>query len=517
MERRMSRSREIEIDRTSPLLRWGVPTLVVAFHLATSAGYGLFRDELYYLACADHLGWGYVDHPPLSIALLWAVRALAGDSLLALRLVPALLLGLVVVLAACLAREYGGDRFAQGLAALSVLAAPQYLGLTGFYSMNALDLAFWAGGALLLARLARLDRPPLWLPLGLIIGLGLMNKLSLLFFALGLGLATLLTPLRRHLRTPWPWLGGLLAAACLVPHLLWQVAHSWPTTEFIRNATRYKNAPLAPLQFLAAQVQDLNPVNAPLWLAGLGWLLLSPRGRAFRALGVVYLAALGVMLLQNAKPYYLAPAYPMLLAAGAVALGSVTAGRSRSWPRLVVPALLVASGAALAPFAIPVLPVEGYLAWQQALGLTPSAGERHEMGPLPQHFADRFGWRELTREVARVHAALPPEDRARVLIVADNYGEAAALGYYGRELGLPHAVSQHNSFWLWGPGRSEVEVAIIVGKDEQDMREAWEQVEVAGRFSHPYAMPYEQRRPILVCRGLRFPLEVAWRLGRMYI
>lgn len=497
-----------------------VPALALLgtlLQLVSGPRYGLFRDEFYYLACADHLDWGYVDHPPLSIGVLWAVRALAGDSLLALRLVPALLLGLVVVLAAWLAREYGGNRFAQGLAALSVLAAPQYLGLTGFYSMNALDLAFWAGAALLLARLARLDRPRLWLPLGLLIGLGLMNKLSLLFFALGLGVATLLTPLRRHLRTPWPWLGALLAGACLLPHLLWQVTHDWPTAEFIRNATRYKNAALSPLQFLGAQVQDLNPLNAPLWLAGLAWLLLSRRGRAFRALGLVYLVALGVMLLQNAKPYYLAPAYPMLLAAGAVALGGLMEARAWTWPRLVAPALLVASGAALAPFAIPLLPVDGYLAWQRTLGLTPSAGERHEMGPLPQHFADRFGWRELANEVGRIHAALPAEDRARVLIVTGNYGEAGALRYFGRELGLPPAVSQHNSFWLWGPGRSAVDVAIIVGQDEDDMREAWEQVEVAGRFSHPYAMPYEQRRPILVCRGLRFPLETAWRMGRTYI
>jgi 4-amino-4-deoxy-L-arabinose transferase-like glycosyltransferase len=400
---------------------------------------------------------------------------------------------------------------------LTVLAAPQYLGLTGFFSMNALDLAFWAGAALLVARLARLDRPRLWLPLGLLIGLGLMNKLSMLFFALGLGVAALLTPLRRHLRTRWPWLGALLAAACLLPHVLWQVAHGWPTAEFIRNATRYKNAVLTPLQFLGAQVLEMDPLNAPLWLAGLAWLLFARGGRTFRALGVIYAVALGVMLLQGAKPYYLAPAYALLLPAGAVAFAAWQERRRWAWPGFVATALLLAGGAALAPFALPLLPVEGYLAWQRTLGLTPTAAERQALGPLPQFYADRFGWRELAQEVARVRATLPPEDRARVLIVTDNYGEAGALRYFGRELGLPPAVSQHNSFWLWGPGRSEVGVAIIVGKDEQDMRAAWEQVEVAGRFSHPYAMPYEQRRPILVCRGLRFPLAIAWRMGRMYI
>lgn len=497
-----------------------VPLLALAgalLQLATGPRYGLFRDEFYYLACADHLDWGYVDHPPLSIAVLWAGRALLGDSLLAVRLLPSLLLGLLVLLAALLAREYGGGRFAQGLAALSILAAPQLLGLTGIYSMNALDLAFWAGGALLVARLSRLDRPRLWLPLGLLIGLGSMNKLSMLFFAAGLGAATLLTPLRRHLRTPWPWAGALLAAVCLLPHVLWQVAHDWPTAEFVRNATLYKNTPLSPWRFLGAQVEALNPLSAPLWVGGLLWLLLARAGRAFRPLAIVYLVALGVMLLQNAKPYYLAPAAPMLLAAGATAVGAWSASGRPRHLRRVVPLLLATSGAALAPFAIPLLPVERFLAWQSALGLTPGADERHELGPLPQFFADRFGWRELAQEVARIHAGLPPDERARVLIATGNYGEAGALRYFGRELGLPPAVSQHNSFWLWGPGRETVDLAIIVGMDEDDMRAAWQQVEVAGRLQHPWAMPYEQRRPILVCRGLKLPLARAWRQGRHYI
>ena len=178
-----------------------VPALALAgtlLQLVTGPRYGLFRDEFYYLACADHLDWGYVDHPPLSVAALWLVRALLGDSLLALRLLPSLLLGLLVLQAALLAREYGGGRYAQALAGLSILAAPQLLALAGTYSMNSLDLAFWAGGALLVARLSRLDRPRLWLPLGLLIGVGLLNKLSLLFFAAGLGVAALVTRRRRR-------------------------------------------------------------------------------------------------------------------------------------------------------------------------------------------------------------------------------------------------------------------------------------------------------------------------------
>src|SRR5438093_7042381 len=195
-----------EASRTSAAANGSTPAFVfatalavVGVQLATGWRYGLFRDELYYLACASHLDWGYVDHPPLSIIVLAGVRGVLGDGLLALRLVPALLFGLLVWLAARLARELGGGRFAQSLAALAVAVAPEYLALTGFYSMNAFDLVLWAAAALLVARLARTDDVGLWRPLGVVIGLGLLNKISLLFFAFGLAVAVLFTPLRRHL------------------------------------------------------------------------------------------------------------------------------------------------------------------------------------------------------------------------------------------------------------------------------------------------------------------------------
>src|SRR5262249_48961025 len=197
--RQAEEGRDLSADARTPAFVLVTALAVVALQLAAGWRYGVFRDELYYLACANHLDWGYVDHPPLSIVVLAGVRALLGDSLLALRIVPALLCGLLVWLASRLAREMGGGRFAQSLAALAVAIAPQYLALTGFYSMNAFDLVFWALGALLVARLVRTDDVWLWRPIGVVIGLGLLNKISMLLFALGLAVAVLLTPLRRHL------------------------------------------------------------------------------------------------------------------------------------------------------------------------------------------------------------------------------------------------------------------------------------------------------------------------------
>jgi len=497
-----------------PWTVWTLALVIVVIELAFGPRYGLFRDEYYYLACADHLGWGYVDHPPLSIAVLAAVRAVLGDSLPAVRLVPALLGGTLVVLGALLARALGGGRRAQLLGAVAVAAVPEYLGQAGCYSMNILDTTCWAVAALLLARLAPDERG--WrrfVTLGVVLGLGLLNKLSLLFFGAGLAVALIVTPLRRLLLKPGPWLAAVIAALLFAPHVLWQVANGFPTREFIENATRYKNVALTPLQFLGGSLLDMNPVTAPLWIAGLGWLLLARRAQRFRSLGIVYLVAFAILAAQHSKPYYLAPAYPPLLAAGAVLLE----GARRRWMTAATGAVLLVAGAALAPFAIPALPVETFIAYQHWLGVSPPQSERAAQGLLPQFFADHFGWPELTQAVADVYRSLPADEQRRVAIVTSNYGEAGALNYLGRRYGLPPAVSQHNSFYLWGPGRDRVDVAIVVGMNPENLGSSWSSVEVGGRWYSPYAMPWQHRWPILVCRGLKIPLPEAWRRGKHFI
>jgi hypothetical protein len=489
---------------------------VLALHLATATGYGVFRDEFYYLACADHLDWGYVDHPPLSIAVLWAWRRLFGDSLFALRVLPSICGAVLVLLASAMAREMGGRPFAQSLAALALAITPEYLGMASFYSMNAIDLVVWGLLLLVLVRLVATDQPRLWLLFGALAGLGLQNKISILFLGAGVGVAAVATPLRRHLATPWPWLGGLLAALFFAPHVFWQVSHGWPTREFMDNAQRYKIAAITPLQFMAAQLMNMHPLNAPLWISGLLWLLFHREGRRFRALGLVFLTVLAILVLQKSKPYYMAAAFPALFAAGAMAFDAALG--ARRWARAVAFTALPLAGLATAPFAVPLLPPETFIAYMQALdrGPTPS-GENQRMGALPQHFADRFGWEEMAATVARVYASLPPEERRDAIIVTSNYGEAGAINYHGRHLGLPQAVSQHNNFYLWGPGPGSGQVVITVGMSKEDVEDTFTSVREAARLSSRYAMPYENSDPILVCRGLTLPLADAWRRGKRYI
>jgi len=350
-----------------------------------------------------------------------------------------------------------------------------------------------------------------------VIGLGLLTKISMLLFALGLAVAVLLTPLRRHLARRELWEGVALALVLASPYVLWQLRHDWATVEFTRNAARYKNVALSPLGLAAAEARDVHPLNAALGLLGCVWLLVGPTGRRFRALAIVFVTTFVVLAVQHSKPYYLGAAFPMLLAAGAIAMEIPTEARSRHWIRPAVLVVMVAGGALTAPLAIPVLPVETLIAYQRALGIRPTASENNRLGLLDQHFADRFGWEELAAEVARIYSALPADERARARIVTRNYGEAGAIDYYGRRYGLPAAVSQHNNYYLWGPGSELPSVFIMVGWPTRDLASVFAQVEVAGRVESPYAMPFETRWPIHVCRGLRLPLNEAWRRGKMFI
>jgi 4-amino-4-deoxy-L-arabinose transferase-like glycosyltransferase len=250
--------------------------------------YGYFRDELYYIACSNHLAFGYVDQPPLSIAILWLNRLILGDSLHALRFLPGLSGALVVLLAALMARRLGGSIFAQGLAALSVVAAHGLIGHGKYFSMNPFDVFFWALAGYVVIELLAGDKPKLWILFGLVVGLGLMNKYSMGFMVIGLVAGLLLTRQRKQMTTIWFWLGGAVAAVIFLPHIIWQVTHGFPSLEFMRNASQNKNASLGLVDFLMGQIRDINIFNAPLWLGGIYFFFKAQKGR-LRPLGWMYI------------------------------------------------------------------------------------------------------------------------------------------------------------------------------------------------------------------------------------
>jgi len=488
----------------------------LALHLGVNlfGGYGIFRDELYYLACASHPALGYVDQPPLSIWMLAGVRALLGDSLFAIRLLPAIAGAALVFVTGLLARELGGGRLAVSLAALCSLVAGFTLAVSSIWSMNIFDLLLVAVALLLLARLINREDHRLWIPLGVVLGLGLLNKVGVLWVGLGLFVGLLATRERRWLKTPWPWIAGALAAAIFTPFILWNATHDWAHLEFIRRAVEGKYAGLTAWSFLSGQLLIQNPVTLPVWLVGLGWLLFAPGGRRYRLLGIVWLTACLVLLANgHSKAEYLANVYPALFAAGGVAWERLLPDRRLARAAAVT---VLLAGLVFAPFATPILPVETYVAYARALGVQPSTPEGHELAELPQFYADMFGWREKAEAVAAVYHALPQQDQEKAVIFGHNYGRSGAIDYWADELGLPGAVGNHNSYWWWGPGDWTGEVAIVLGGDREDLERRFASVELAGRAPCRWCIPYERNLPIYVCRHLFLPVDELWRLAKHY-
>lgn len=478
--------------------------------------YDIFRDELYYIACSRHPALGYVDHPPLSIWILGFSRFHFGETLFAIRLLPALASGAVVWMSGLLAVRMGGGRTAVLFTALAVTLAPIFLAMHSIYSMNVFDHLFWVLGAYLIVRLLQKAEPRLWIFLGVVIGLGSLNKIGMLWFAAGTVAAVLLTPLRAELRSRWPWIGAALAVTLFLPFIWWNITHDFAHLEFIRNASAYKYAGLTPLDFLFGQLLLHNPLFLPVWLGGLYWLFFHAEGKKYRALGIVFLLTMVILLVNgSSKAEYLAAAFPMVYAAAGVWIEGSTRERLR-WVRPAAFTVLLCAGLLLLPMAAPVLPAETFIRYSSMLGVTHQNSEGKEMAELPQFFADMHGWEDLARTVSSVYLLLPEHERARTVIFGHNYGQAGAIDYYADRFPLPPAVSVHNNYWLWG-FPDTVETVIVIGGDGKNHRTSFDEVRRVTVFRSPYRMPYENDLSIWICRGLTRSLHDIWNSEKHYM
>jgi len=491
---------------------FGAVALKIFLHVPGLFRYGYFRDELYFLDCARHLDWGYVDCAPL-VAVYAKIALLFGGSLPSLRVISMLAGAGMVALTVLIARQLGGGAFAQALAGLGIIIAPVHLMTDSILSMNAFEPLFWMGCVLIMIHLIRGGDPRLWILFGILAGLGLENKHSTIFFGTAVAAAILVTPLRRELTRPWIWLGGLTALAIFLPNLIWQWQNGFPTIEDLQNVRATgKNVALAPIPFLLQQTLIMHPANLPVWLAGL-WFLLVGRGRSYRAVGWTYLSLLALFMVLRAKDYYLAPAYPMLLAAGGVTIEAwsarISGFRARTAARSAVAGWLVVSGAIFAPIALPLLSPANLVAYQKKLGLAPPKTEVAHVGPLPQLWGDQFGWPELVAEVAEIYWALPEEERLRTGIFASNYGEAGAINLFGPQHRLPPATCAHQTHSMWGPGDFDGDQLIWLQWQPEWLEGRCGSVEVVGAHHHPWGMA-EENRPILLCRDLSPSLTEQW-------
>lgn len=481
--------------------------------------YGYFIDELYYLACADHLAFGYVDHPPLSVLLLRGLVATSGDSLPALRALPALAGALTIALIGLIARRLGAGWPGQALAAGAAMVGTVYHITFSYYSMNALSMLLWTACFWVLVEIERRDEPRLWLLFGVLCGLGLENKHTFVLLPLGLAVGLLLTKARRHLASRWLWLGCAIATASLLPNLAWQAAHGWPSLEFYRNADLYKNIPTPPLMVLAYQLLATNPGALPVWIAGLCFFLVSERGRRLRHLGWIYLVLLGLLLIaQKSRPDRIAEAYAVLFAGGGALLSALWQRAGLRWLRWAVPALLGLGGVALAPLGLTLLPPPAAARYAARLGVVPRIEKGEDkMTELPQWMADRLGWQSFVDDVEAVTRAMDPAERDQAIILVPTYGQAGALQLLGRGRGLPPVYAVQNSYSHWGPPPGSPDVAIVTGPfSAETVHRLFDEVELVGVHRCDRCVRWRDEVPIWLAREPKVSLRDAWPTLRHY-
>lgn len=469
----------------------GLAAAVLALHMATNSQYDFHRDSLYYLDSARHPAWGYVDYPPVTPTIARLSMWLFGLSVWGLRLWPSLAGSMMVVLAAAIAGELGGQATARWLAAVGAATSLVLLGANWLFQTVSFDQLVWMGCWWIAARLLRTGDSRYWVPLGATIGIGLETKYTVIALVLGLLAGALCTMRRRDLATPWFWLGAGIALTIFLPNLVWQVTNGWPSVEYTLNHKSAQSVDFSPLTFLVQQLPLIGPVALPLWTAGLYWLLRDP---ARRMLGIAALVPLVIYLFVG-KSYYVGPLHPFLIAAGSCALEQWTVERHR-WLRPAAAIALTAQAVLLLPIALPVLPE--------------STMARSPLPSIRKDFADTVGWHDLVTQVTVVYESLSPRDQATAVIVTNNYGEAGAINSYGGALGLPTAVSGQLSYYYWPP-HSLTGPVIAVGMEASFLDPLFDTCRQVGTISNSYGLRNEEfGRPLMVCRGPKYPLDQLW-------
>ncbi|MEJ2311366.1 MAG: glycosyltransferase family 39 protein [Gemmatimonadales bacterium] len=471
--------------------------------------YEFHRDEFLYMAMGQHLRLWQMDFPPFIAMLSEATRFLLGDSLVALRLPPALMSTALLVIAALAARELGGGRFAQGLAAFSVLASALFLRSGNLSQPVVIDQLFWSLALLALLRLGTTRNPRWWLAYGAAAGFGLLAKFSLLVFGFATLVALLVTRERRWLATPWPWMAALLAFVIGSPSIIGQFNLGFPVMTQMEDLRSAQLARVSAVAFLLDQPRMV--AGFALAVVGAAGLCFGRLGRPYRLAGWTATLAVVTLILLHGKSYYAGPVYPVLLGAGSVIIAGITAPRWGPILRWGLVGILAAYLIMLLPMGLPILEPETMERYLVAIGLQSAAvtnvGAQER---IPQDYADMLNWKEQVEEIARVYDALPPADQRRTVILASNYGEAGAIDFYGPAYGLPAARAFVGSYWFFGPGELPGDVMILHGFAEEDLTDYFESLTAAGHVTHPYAVSEQRDRTIFVGRGPRTTLQDAW-------
>ena len=481
---------------------------MLLLHCLTNGEYGFHRDELAVVDDARRLSWGYVGYPPLMPFVASIALDAFGPSLIGVRLFSALAQSGAIVLTGLMARELGGSRPAQLLAGAAVAIAPLSLIQGALFQYVSFDYLWWVFTAYFTLRLLNSDDPRWWLAIGAAIGLGIMTRYTMGFLAVGVVAGVVLTQTRRHLLTPWLWGGVALSLLLFLPNLIWQVQHDFVSLDHLRSI-HARDVRIGRTEgFLREQFFGCaNLVTLPWWVAGLWFYFLPPEGRRYRLVGWMYLVPFLLFLVMRGRSYYLAPAYPMLFAAGAVVwekwLPSLRAEMARL-VKFVTWSSLAIGGVAFGAVMLPVAPVNSDL-WKLS-------------SKLHDNFAEEIGWQELIQTIADIRTALPPEDRVSAGVLAGNYGEAGAIDLYGAAYGLPEAISGINSYGLRGYGNPPPQTLIVLGFSRNAVEQLFGTCTLAGRITNRFGVANEETRDhpdVFICRVPSHAWPILWdRLPR---
>lgn len=483
----------------------------LALHLYYCNFHGYMRDELYFIACGKHMDWGYVDIGPLVPWLSRLTSVLFGESLLALRLPSAIAGAATVYLTTWLARYLGGGRTAQLLAGLSVIIAPIWLQAGNILSLPSFESLFWMACICLIAVIIKTGNRRLWLAVGVIAGIGLLNKPSMVFFGIGLTVGLVLTKQRKFFADKWLWAGGAIVLLIATPNIAWQAMNDWPTWEFVYGMNRDLMSHIPRWLFLVGQVVYEHPLNVPLWTGGTLWLFFSKRAAPYRVLAWIPLTVLTLLLITRSKIYYAAPAFPVLLAAGGIAIESILDRYRLERTRLLLPVILLLGCLVTLPIGLPVLSMEHLKPYVRTI----TFGALDRIYEVTGTWHDQFGWENQVATVSEIFHTLTPEEQADCMIFVSNFGQAGALDFYGPRYGLPHATCVHQNYFFWGPPQVSGKLAIIYGFDEAKSRVFYDEVKQVAVISCPECMPFEDNLGVYICRWPRLDLKAAWPVLRM--
>jgi len=492
---------------------------LIVYSSSFIAGYGYFIDEFYYIACANNPALGYVDHPPFAPLFLMIYKFILGDSMYALRFIPAFVFFLTIFLTGIITKEMGGKRTAQTVAAFCIFASPLFPVFSTFYSMNIFEPLFCGIVIYYFIRMINEESTKYWIHTGIVFGILLLNKHTAALFILFIVFSLLLTKNRKLLFSKEFVYAIIISLLIFSPNILWQIRNDFPSLEFYRNIMTSKNVPVPFIEFIKTQIFVYNPFILPIWFSGILYLLINKKVNKYSFLGMMFIFVFLFFLFTHSSRFdRTAFAYIGVFAGGALLTEDLIRRFKHKWVFYSYGVLIIIFYAVLLPVFVPFLSYENSGKLTRFLNINTEL-ESGNRPLISQTLSDRIGWQERVDMLGRQYQILPEELRKRAVIVADNYGMAGALELLGKKYGIKRVVCGHNNYYIWSRERLTGDVAMNITRIENSggLAESFSEVDSTGAYyDNPYCTNHERNLTVFVCSKPKYPLKELLERGKVY-